>query len=88
MPLRHNPVVPSWVVRRAPRASYLDSRGLCVLQSDGGGCAHRIRMVDGGRIPFGRHGVRREVRGGQCSHHPLDPDVNGLVCWALSDVLV
>jgi hypothetical protein len=22
--------------------------------------------------------VRREVRGGQCSHHPLDPDINGL----------
>jgi hypothetical protein len=22
--------------------------------------------------------LRREVRGGQCSHHPLDPDVDGL----------
>jgi hypothetical protein len=22
--------------------------------------------------------VRREVQGGQCSHHPLDPDIDGL----------
>jgi hypothetical protein len=27
---------------------------------------------------FGWREVRRKVRGGQCSHHPLDPDVDGL----------
>jgi hypothetical protein len=55
MPLCHDSIVPSWVVRRAPRASCLDSWGLCVSQLDGGGCVHRIQMVDGG-IPFRQHG--------------------------------
>jgi hypothetical protein len=55
MPLHHDPVVPLVLGHRAPRSSCLDSRGW-MSQLDSGGCAHRIRMVDGGRIPFGRHG--------------------------------
>jgi hypothetical protein len=58
-----------------------------VPRGPGQGVTHPL-VLDIGWVPFvcGRHGcvrfgwheVRREVWGGQCSHHPLDPDINGL----------
>jgi hypothetical protein len=33
------------------------------------------------RIAVRRHGVRREVRGGQCSHHPLEPNICARPSW-------
>jgi hypothetical protein len=50
-------------------ASHADSRG-DVLHADGIGSASQ--SDSGGWV------VRREVRGRQCSHHPLDADVDGL----------
>jgi hypothetical protein len=49
--------------------SRADGRG-DVLHADSVGSAPQL---DGGGWV-----VRREVRGGQCSHHPLDPDIDGL----------
>jgi hypothetical protein len=51
--------------------SRADGRG-DVLHADGVGSASQL---DGGGWVVR---LRREVRGGQCSHHPLDPDVDGL----------
>jgi hypothetical protein len=87
MPLHHDPVVPSWVVRRAPCASCLDSRGLCVSQSDGDGCVHRIRMVDGGRIPFRRHGCASQSDAMGCVERsgvgnvPIAPSTRTSMAW-------
>jgi hypothetical protein len=58
-------------------ASRADSRG-DVLHADGRGwVVHRSRTA-WARVVFGWREVHRKVRGGQCSHHPLDPDIDGL----------
>jgi hypothetical protein len=53
--------------------------GLCVSRADGRGDVLHADSIGSVSQSDGRGWVvRREVRGVQCSHHPLDPDVDGL----------
>jgi hypothetical protein len=53
--------------------------GLCTSRADGrGDVLHADGVGSASQSDGGGWVVCREVRGGQCSHHPLDPDIDGL----------
>jgi hypothetical protein len=53
--------------------------GLCASRADGRGDVLHADSVGSTSQSDGRGWVvRREVWGGQCSHHPFNPDIDGL----------